>query len=111
MALIKIGLSRQLTPKNPNIKYDQSKLNDPRIQTRFKARIGWKFAPLLLLNDHQETIEAFTVGINEAAEKCWEGLDVTKQPWITEEMLELGDRRRELNMSHDSVLVCINIRL
>jgi len=100
MASIKIRLSRHMKPRNPRIKYDQSKLNDPRIQAKFKARIGGKFAPLLLLNDHQETIDAFTAGMNEVAEEVLGRPRRIKQPWVTEETLKLCDRRRELKKTH-----------
>jgi len=96
MASIKIRLSRYMKPKNPRIKYELSKLNDPRIQAEFKARIGGKFAPLLLLNDHQETIDAFTAGMNDVVEEVLGRPRRIKQPWVTEETLELCDRRREL---------------
>jgi len=99
MALIKIRLSTHMKPKNPRIKYDLSKLNDPRIQAEFKAKIGGKFTPLLLLNDHQEMIDAFTAGLNDVAEVLGRPRRI-KQPWVTEETLELCNRRSELKKTH-----------
>ena len=53
--------------KSRCIKYDVEKLKDPNIADQFKAQIGSKFAPLLLLLDVNEKTDPFKEVMNQAA--------------------------------------------
>ena len=54
MIAIKVKLLKKCREKVVCIKYDVEKLKDPFIADQFKAQIGGKFAPLLLLLDVNE---------------------------------------------------------
>jgi len=62
----------------------------------FQARLGGKFAPLMLLTDLDELEESFTREMNAAEKEILGRKTNIKQPWITENTLKLCDRRREL---------------
>lgn len=49
------------------IKYDVEKLKDPNIADQFKAQIGGKFGPLLLLSNVNEQTDPFKEVMNRAA--------------------------------------------
>lgn len=54
MIAIKVKLLKKCREKVVCIKYDVEKLKDPNIAYQFKAQIGGKFVPLLLLLDVNE---------------------------------------------------------
>lgn len=54
MMTIKVKLLKKCGEKVVCIKYDVEKLKDSSIAEQFKAQIGGKFAPLLLLRDANE---------------------------------------------------------
>lgn len=62
--------------------------------------IGGKFAPLLALADNQDTevdtmISTFNTAVTETANAILGKYRPTKKPWVTEDILELCDKRRE----------------
>ena len=69
-------------------------LKDSGVLDKFQAAIGGKFAPLLLLEDPQEIVDNMTRDLNETAEDILGKARVKRQPWITDNMLTLCDKRR-----------------
>ena len=67
MIAIKVKLLKKCREKVVCIKYDVEKLKDPNIADQFKAQIGGKFAPLLLLLDVNEQTDPFKEVMNQAA--------------------------------------------
>ena len=55
MMTVKLKLKKVQSPVSTKIRFDINKLQDPEIAQRFKATVGGKFSPLLLLeSDAQE---------------------------------------------------------
>ena len=67
MIAIKVKLLKKCREKVVCIKYDVEKLKDPNIADQFKAQIGGKFVPLLLLLDVNEQTDPFKEVMNQAA--------------------------------------------
>ena len=80
------------------IKYNVNRLNDVDVQESFKVKIGGKFAPLMELTDLsiQDLTDQFTEGMNEVALEVLGKEKKMKQPWITAELMEKCDVRRQL---------------
>jgi exonuclease III len=97
---IKLKLKNRRTAKNPRIRFDLEKLNDPEIAEVFQAQIGGKFAALTTLDSDVDTL---TNNIREVLLSTAEdvlGKERRKnKPWVTNEILDLCDKRRELR--HD----------
>ena len=66
---MKTKLSKRRKKKNPRINFNLEKLNDKSIAEEFKAKIGGKFAPLLLLKNVDELTEGFNAAIAEVAQE------------------------------------------
>ena len=83
--------------KSLRIKFDLEKLRDPDIAAEFQAAIGGKFAPLLTA--HLD-IDSFNNQLNEqfveTAEEVLGRARGKKQVWMSDEVLDICDRRREL---------------
>ena len=92
---MKTKLSKRKKQKNPRIKFNLEKLNDKSIAEEFQAKIGGKFAPLLLLENVDELTEGFNAAIAEVAQEVLGKQRNKKQPWISNEALDLCDKRRE----------------
>ena len=95
-------------PQFTRLKFNLEKLKDTKVAANFKATVGGKFAPLLIFhNDEEEaededidgTVNAFNTAIIETATKVLGKLKPKKRPWITHEILEMCDKRRELKKS------------
>jgi hypothetical protein len=82
------------------LKFDLEKLKDPEIAETFKAMIGGKFAPLTILDsndtDMDTLITTFNTALTETASEILGRHRPVKKPWVTADVLELCDKRREL---------------
>ncbi|XP_072051944.1 uncharacterized protein [Amphiura filiformis] len=87
-------------PKQLRVKFDLEKLRDPDVAREFSANIGGKFAPLICMNDTDLDLDSltdtFNTALTETASELLGKHRHVKKPWITKEVLELCDRRREL---------------
>ena len=76
------------------------KLKDPGVAQIFEAKIGGKFATLMLLDtDNTGTdtlIDTFNTAVTETASKVLGKKRITKKPWVTPDLLKLCDKRRDL---------------
>ncbi|XP_072039529.1 uncharacterized protein [Amphiura filiformis] len=85
--------------KSTRIKFNLDRLKDPNISDSFKATVGGKFAPLLMLNDN-DSFEMLTSKFNEimieAATETLEKHRRKTQKWVTEDILDMCDKRRKL---------------
>ncbi|XP_071487324.1 uncharacterized protein [Diadema antillarum] len=87
------------------IKFDLEKLKDPDVGKVFEAKIGGKFAPLLLLDadgtdaDTRTFIDTFNTAVTETANEVLGKKRTTKKPWVTPDLLKLCDERRDLKQS------------
>ena len=86
-------------PQYTRLKFDLEKLNDPSIAEQFKANIGGHFGPLLLFDgssDLEENVKTFESTTIEAAIEILGKKASKKKPWVTNDILLLCDKRRQL---------------
>ena len=65
----------------------------------FQAMIGWKCAPLIILDDKDTDVNLLTNTFNKIVTDTASeilGKHRTKKPWVTADILNLCDKRREL---------------
>ena len=93
----RVRLKKINKPKNIRVKFNLDRLKDPTIAESFQAAIGGKFAALLAL---EEDTEIMTTGFNavmtETANELLGKHRRKKQPWITDSILDMCDKRRDL---------------
>ena len=80
--------------------FDLEKLWDPDVAFTFQATIGGKFAPLIGLNDADMDIDTmittYNAAVTDAASEILGKEHRRKKPWITTDVLDLCDERRDL---------------
>ena len=98
MMTFHLRLKRNSKPKH--IKFDLEKLKDPKVLETFKAVIGRKFAPFTIMynedTDMDSTITTFKTAVTETATEILSKHRQKKKPWVTADILDLCDKRREL---------------
>ena len=90
------GISK---PKHTRLKFDLEKLKNPNLLETFQAMIGGKFAPLTMSNevtDIDSMITTFNTAVTETASGILGKHRQKEKPWVTAEILDLCDKRREL---------------
>ena len=101
MMTFQTRLKNSRRPTQPRIRFDLEKLNDPTVMSAFQATIGGRFAPLAALVDEDADLDAMVTHFNKAltdtaaellGKQRWK-----RQPWVTPEILDLCDQRRDLN--------------
>lgn len=89
----RLRLKKIKSSKCTRMKFDLDKLRDPEVAEAFKAMIGGRFAPLLLLGAEEIDVNSMTTTLNtvltETASEILGKLRPKKKPWITNELLEL----------------------
>ena len=79
------------------IKFNLDKLKDPEVLEAFQARIGGKFAPLLLLNAENTAIDTmidtFNIAVTQTANEILGKHRRPKKSWVTTDILDLCDKR------------------
>ena len=87
-------------------RFSLEKLKDPNIAEIFRATIGGKFAPLLPLESRDTEIKAlinsFDAAVTETANNILGKHRPTKKPWVTDNILKLCDKRRELKQKKNT---------
>jgi len=83
------------------MKFDLEKLKDPKIAKGFQATIGGKLAPLTVIDadcdtDMDTLIDTFNTAVTETASEIHGKHRTGKRPWVTADILDLCDKRREL---------------
>ena len=95
-----LRLKRISKPKHTRLKFDLEKLKDPNVLETFHAMIGRKFAPLTIVNnedaDMDSVITTFNTAVTETTTEILGKHHQKKKPWVTAEILDLCDKRREL---------------
>ena len=66
MMTFRLPLKRIIKPTNTRIKYDLEKPKDPTVAKAFQAKIGWKFASLILLENENNDIDTMITSMNIA---------------------------------------------
>ena len=67
----------------------------------FQAMIGWRFAPLTIMSNEDTDIDSMLTTFNTAVTETANEIlgkhhQKKKKPWMTAEILDLCDKRREL---------------
>ncbi|GFS04557.1 endonuclease-reverse transcriptase [Elysia marginata] len=97
LATFKLKLNSKRKAKSPRLHFDLEKLKDPNISETFRAQIGGKFAALTLIDNDVDTMaNSLKEVLVSTAEEVLGRKRRTIQPWVTNEVLDLCDKRREL---------------
>ena len=100
MMTFKLRLQSVKNQGGIRIRFSLLKLKDPNIAEFFRATIGGKFAPLLALENQDTEIDAlinsFNTAVTETANNILDEHRPAKKPWVTDNILKLCDKRREL---------------
>ena len=95
------GFSKQ---KHTKLKFDLQKLKDPSVLETFQAMIGGKFSPLTMMDNEDtaldSTITTFNTAVTETVSEILGKQRQKKKPWVTAEILDLCDKRRELKRNN-----------
>ena len=82
------------------LKFDLEKLKDPNVLETFQAMVGGRFAPLTITSNDDTDIDSmittFNTAVTGTASEILGKHRQKKKPWITAEILDLCDKRREL---------------
>ena len=100
MMTFKLYLKRVKKFGHARIKFDLEKLKDPEVAEPFHAMIGGKFAALTILDadgtDMETLINTFNIAVTNTASEILGKHRPVKKPWVTADLLDLCDKRREL---------------
>ena len=99
MMTFPLRLKRISKPKHTKLKFDLEKLKDPNVLETFHGMIGGKFAPLTIMDNEDRDLDSmiatFNTAVAETASEIYGKHHQKKKPWVTAEILNLCDRRRE----------------
>ena len=100
MMTFRLGLKKISKPKHTRLKSDLKKLKDPNVLETFQAMIGWRFTPLTIMSnedtDTDSMITTFNTAVTEQPVRSLANIVRRKKTWITADILDLCDKRREL---------------
>ena len=106
MMTSRLHLQRMKNQGNIRIRLSLEKLKDANIEEIFRATIGGKFAPLLALENQDAKIDALTNSFNTAVTETANNIlgkhRPAKKPWVTENILKLCDKRKELKQKKNT---------
>ena len=87
-------------PNQPRLRFDLEKLRDPDVACTFQATIRGKFSPLIGLGDENMDIETmittYSTAVTDAASEIRGKERRRKKQWLTKDVLDLRDERRDL---------------
>ena len=93
-------LKNSRKPTQPRIRFDFEKLNDPTVMNAFQATLCGRFAPLAILVDEDadldSTVTHFIKAVTNTAVALLGKQRRKRKPWVTPEILDLCDHRRDL---------------
>ena len=102
MMTFQVRLKKTIKPNQPRLRFDLEKLSDPDVACTFQATIGGKFAPLIGLSgedmDMDTMITTYNTAVTDAASEILGKERRRKKPWVTKDVLDLCDERRDLKM-------------
>ena len=100
MMTFQVRLKKTRKPNQPRLRFDLEKLRDPDVACTFQATIGGKFAPLIGLSDEDmdmdTMITTYNTAVTDAASEILGKERRRKKPWVTKDVLDLCDERRDL---------------
>ena len=100
MMTFQTRLKNSRKPTQPRIRVDLEKLNDPTVMSVFQATIGGRFEPLATLvvedADMDSMVTHFNKAVTDTATELLGKQHRKRKPWVTREILDLCDQRRDL---------------
>ena len=100
MMTFHLRLKRISKPKRTSLKFDLETLKDSNVLETFQVMIGGKVAPLTIMNNDDTDLDlmttTFNTAVTETASEILGKRLQKKKPWVTTEILDLCDKRREL---------------
>ena len=98
MMTFRVRLKKARKPNQP--RFDLEKLRDPDVACTFQATIGGKFATLTGLSDEDMDIDTmittYNTAVADAAREILGKERRRKKPWVTKDVLDPSDERRDL---------------
>ncbi|KAJ8403273.1 hypothetical protein AAFF_G00354900 [Aldrovandia affinis] len=102
----RLRLKKIKSSKYTRMKLNLDKLQDPEVAELFKTTLGGKITTLLLEGaedtDTDTMTTKFNTAVTETATAILGKLRPKKNPWVTNELLDLCDKRRALKRSKNS---------
>ena len=96
----RVRLKKARKPNQPRLRFDFEKLRDPDVASTFQATIDGKFAPLIGLRDEDMDIDTmittYNTTVTDVASEFLGKKLRRKKPWVTKDVLDLCDERRDL---------------
>ena len=87
-----LRLQKNQKNKNPQIRFDIEKLQDPNTATHFKATIGGRFAPLNFLEPNiNNLINSFGTAMPDTDKEVLGKPRMKRQPWVSNDVPKLCD--------------------
>ena len=98
MMTFQVRLKKTRKPNQPRLRFDLEKQRDPDVACTFQATIGTKFATLIGLSDEDmdTMITTYNTAVTDAASEILGKERRSKKPWVTKDVLDLCDDRRDL---------------
>ena len=100
MTTLQTRLRNSRKPTQPRIWFDLEKLTDPTMMSAFQATIGGRCAPFAMLVDEDDELDSmvnhFNKTITDTAVELFGKQRRKRKPWVTPEILDLCDQRRDL---------------
>ena len=100
MMTFQVRLKKARKPNQPRLRFDLEKLRNPNVACTFQATICGKFAPLIGLSDEDmdmdTMITTYNTAVTDAASEILGKERRRKKPWVTKDVLDLCDERRDL---------------
>ena len=100
MMTFRVPLKKARKPKQPRLRFDLENLRESDVACTFQATIGDKFAPLIGPSDEDmdmdTTITTYNTAVTDAASEILGKECRRKKPWVTKDVLDLCDERRDL---------------
>ena len=99
MMTFQVRLKMARKPNQPRLRFDLEKLRNPDVACTFQATTGGKFAPLIGLSDEDmdmdTMITTYNTAVTDAASEILSKERRRKKPWVTKDVLDLCDERRD----------------
>ena len=97
----RIRLRKARKANQQTLRFDLEKLRDPDVACPFQATIGGKFAPPIRLSVENMDIDTmstttYNTAVTDAASEMLGKECRRKTPWVTKDVLDLCDERRDL---------------
>ena len=100
MMTFRLRLKKISKPKHTRLKFGLEKLKDPNVMETFQAMIDGRFVPLTIMSNEDTDIDSmittFNAAVTETASEIPGKHHQKKKPWITAEIFDLCDKKREL---------------